>query len=238
MTMRQYQFGDTVDLRHEIRDADDELVDATAVLTLVAPDGTESEPGVSSGGTGLRDASFAVDQYGPYRFVWTVTGAVNDVARGQFYVADDDDELPPLISFGKLVNKLGYTPEDEERARAESILNEASSLIRDVAEKTWTNESTNALLEVPHRVRQIALAVVYRAFTNPEGLTQRTIGDSSKSFDRSKREGGEAVYLTAAEEAAIQKAAGVAGNGMVSVTLVSPYDAGSLLDPWDAVTAE
>lgn len=234
--MRQYQLGDTVDLRHEIRDVDDELVDATAVLALVAPNGTASAPGVSSGGTGLRDASFAVDQYGPYRFTWTVTGAVNDVARGQFYVADDDDDLPPLISFAKLVAKLGYEPEDEERNRAESILGEASSLIRDVAGTTWTNETTNALLTVPHRVRQIALSVVYRAFTNPEALTQRTIGDSSKSFDRSKREGGEAVYLTDAEKKAIERAAGT--SGMVSVTLVSPYNGGTQLDPWDEVTAE
>lgn len=234
--MRQYQLGDTVDLRHEIRDADDELVDAVAALTVIAPDGTEEEPGVSSGGTGLVDASFAVDQYGPYIFVWSVTGAVNDVVRGQFYVADDDDELPPLVGFAKLVAKLGYTPEDEERARAESLLVEASALIRDVAGKTWTNETTNALLEVPHRVRQIALSVVYRAFTNPEALSQRTIGDSSKSFDRAKREGGEAVYLTEAEEKAIQKAAGT--SGMTSVTLVSPYDAGTLLDPWEVVTAE
>lgn len=236
--MRQYQLGDTVDLRHEIRDDDDVLVDAVAVLSLVEPDGTVSAPGVSSGGTGLRDASFAVDQYGPYRFAWTVTGAVNDVARGQFYVADDDDELPPLIGFAKLVAKLGYAPEDEERERAESILFEVSSLIRDVASKTWTNETTNALLPVPYRVRQIALSAAYRAFTNPEALVQRTIGDSSKSFDRAKREGGEAVYLTADEEKAIQKAAGITGNGMVVVTQVSPYNGGTLLDPWDEVTAE
>lgn len=234
--MRQYQFDDTVDLRHEIRNADDELIDATAVLTVTAPDGTADTPAVTDAGTGLRDASFVVDQYGPYSYAWAVTGAVNDIARGQFYVADDDDELPPLIGFGKLVAKLGYAPEDEERTRAEAILIEASSLIRDVAGTTWTNETTNALLEVPHRVRQIALSVVYRAFTNPEGLSQRTIGDSSKSFDRAKREGGEAVYLTDAEEKAIQKAAG--SSGMVQVTLVSGYDAGSLIDPWDAVTAE
>jgi hypothetical protein len=236
MTMRQYQLGDTVDLRHEIRDTDDELTDATAVLTVFAPDATEDTPAVTDAGTGLRDASFVVDQYGPYSYIWETSGAVNDVARGQFYVADDDDELPPLVGFARLVAKLGYTPEDEERARAESILGEASSLIRDVAGITWTNETTNALLEVPHRVRQIALSVVYRAFTNPEGLTQRTIGDSSKSFDRSKREGGEAVYLTEAEEKAIQKAAGT--SGMVQVTLISGHDAGSLVDPWDAVTAE
>ncbi len=234
--MRQYQLGDTVDLRHEIRDTDDELVDATAALTVIAPDDTQSAPGLTDAGTGLVDASFEVDQYGPYTFIWAVSGAVNDVARGQFYVADDDDELPPLVGFSKLVARLGYTPEDEERTRADSILLETSSLIRDVAGTTWTNESTNALLAVPHRVRQIALSVAYRAFTNPEALTQRSIGDSSKSFDRSKREGGESVYLTEAEEKAIQKAAGA--SGMVQVTLTSAYNNGTLSDPWDEVTAE
>jgi hypothetical protein len=234
--MRQYQLGDTVDLRHEIRDADDELVDATASLTVIAPDATQSAPGVSSAGTGLVDASFEVDQYGPYTFIWSTSGAVDDVVRGQFYVADDDDDLPPLVSFSKLASKLGYFPEDEERTRADSILMEASALIRDVAGVTWTNESTNALTIVPARVRQIALSVAYRAFTNPEALTQRSVGDSSKSFDRSKREGGESVYLTEAEEKAIQKAAG--SSGMVVVTQISPYGGGTLLDPWDAVMAE
>ncbi len=234
--MRQYQLGDTVDLRHEIRDTDDELVDAAATLVVFLPDGTTDTPSASPAGTGLVDASFAADQYGPYTYVWTVTGAVNDVVRGQFYVADDDPDLPPLISFAKLVAKLGYTPEDEERTRADSILLETSALIRDVAGVSWTNATTGALDVVPFRVRQIALSVAYRAFTNPEALTQRTIGDSSKSFDRAKREGGEAVYLTEAEEKAIQKASGT--SGMTVVTQVSPYSGDSLLDPWEVVTAE
>jgi hypothetical protein len=234
--MRQYELGDTVDLQHRIEDVDGELVDATAVLTITLPDGTEDEPAVTSGGTGVRDAAFDATQYGPHTFVWTVSGAVNDVTRGQFYVADGDDELPPLISFALLGRKLGYTPEGEERLRAESILFETSSLIRDVAETTWVNETTNALLPVPHRIRQIALSVAYRAFTNPEALSQRTIGDSSKSFDRAGLDGGEAVYLTDAEEKAVQKAAGT--SGMTVVTLESPYSGGSLADAWDAVTAE
>lgn len=233
--MRQYQLGDTVDLRHEIRDVDDELVDAVATLAVTFPDGAVDTPAVTDAGTGLRDASVDADQYGPYTFAWTTTGAVADVTRGQFYVADDDDELPPLIGLDRLARKLGYMPEDDEADRARSILDEVSSLIRDVAATTWVNETTNALLPVPYRVRQIALSAAARAFTNPEALSQRTIGDSSKSYDRAGREGGEAVYLTDAEEKAVVRAAGE--SSMVVATLVSPYS-GPSLDGGDAVTAE
>lgn len=147
----------------------------------------------------------------------------------------ESEDLPPLAPLSALVRKLGYTPEDEEADRAEHILSEASDLIRDTGGVDWVDDN-GVLSGVPRRVAQICVAVAYRAFTNPEALSQRTIGDSSKSFDRAKREGGEAVYLTEAEEKAVQKAAGT--SGMVSVTLISPYDNGTLLDPWDAVTAE
>ena len=151
--------------------------------------------------------------------------------------SDDDDYLPPFANLAALSAKLGYTPEGAEANRATHLLDEASELIRDVAGKTWVG-TDGELAAVPRRVRLICVAAAYRAFTNPEGLSQRTIGDSSKSFDRTKREGGEDVYLTAAEEAAVRKAAGESGGGLMTVTMVSGYDAGSLIDPWDAVTAE
>ncbi len=147
----------------------------------------------------------------------------------------ESEDLPPLAPLAHLVRKLGYTPEGEESTRAENDLADASELIRDTAGENWVDDS-GVLTGVPRRVAQICVAVAYRAFTNPEALSQRTIGDSSKSFDRARREGGEAVYLTDAERKDILKAVG--SSGMVSVTLVSPYDAGSLVDPWDAVTAE
>jgi hypothetical protein len=152
---------------------------------------------------------------------------------------DDDDTLPPLASLESLVRKLGTTVDDlppGEAERGQHLLEEASELIRDVADKTWIDDVTGDVSAVPRRVRMICIASAFRAFTNPEALTQRTIGDSSKSFDRAKREGGEAVYLTDSEKKAIQGAAGT--SGMVQVTMISPYDAGTLADPWAAVTAE
>jgi len=133
----------------------------------------------------------------------------------------EDEDLPPLAPFSALVRKLGYTPDGAEADRAEHLLAEASELIRDVAGKDYVTED-GILDVVPRRVAKICVAAAFRAFNNPEGLTQRSIGDSSKSYDRTNREGGEDVYLTEAEERSIRRAAG--SSSMASVTLVTPYN--------------
>lgn len=235
--MRQYERGDTVSLRHEVRDADDQLVEGvTVAATVTAPDGTVAPVALAETSTGVHDGSYAATQYGPYRIRYEATGAVNDVRTAQFYVADSEVDLPPLASFDRFVRKLGYEPTETERDRAEQLLGEASELIRDVAAKTWTVEGTNALTAVPTRVANICVAAAFRAFTNPEALSQRSIGDSSKSYDRTGREGGEDVYLTADEERSVRRSD--SGGSMISVTLVTPYNPEAYPDPWAAVTAE
>lgn len=234
--MRQYELGDTVSLRHEVRNADDVLTSATVEATITRPDGTTATAAMTEGPTGIYDGVFAATQYGPYRVRMVVTGAVEDKRTFQFYVADPEVDLPPLASFERLVRKLGYTPAEGERERAERLLGEASGLIRDVAVKTWTDETTGALVGVPTRVADICVAAAFRAFGNPEALTQRSIGDSSKSYDRTGREGGEDVYLTSREEKSIRRVD--SGDSMISVTLVTPYTLGTIADPWAEVTAE
>jgi len=232
--MRQYEFGDEVGLRHEVRNLDDELIDATVAFSVTPPSGVVASITPDHSGTGLYDVAVPADEYGPWTFTWTVSGTVTDVEIGQFYIADPVSDVPPLAPFGRLVKKLGYTPVDAERDRAESLLVEASELIRDVAGKTWL-DADNALEGVPVRIANICVAVAFRAFGNPEALTQRSIGDSSKSFDRTSREGGEDVYLTKAEEAAIHRAAGT--SSLVAVTLVSPYNGTYTDDAGDLVWA-
>jgi hypothetical protein len=235
--MRRYDLNDTASLRHEVRNADDVLVAGAAVAaTVTAPDATSSAVVMTETSTGLFDGSYVVTQYGPYRVRFVVTGTVNDVRTVQFYAADPEVDLPPLASFGRFVRKLGYEPAGSERDRAEQLLGEASELIRDVAGKTWTNVTTGALEGVPVRVANICVAAAFRAFGNPEALTQRSIGDSSKSYDRTGREGGEDVYLTAEEERSVRRSD--SGSSMVNVTLVTPYNIGTIEDPWETVTAE
>lgn len=240
--MRRYDLGDPIPLRYLATDPDTGApVGVTGTLTLTKPGGATYDATPTSGGTGILDAVIPADQAataGRYAYVWSITGGVEDTEDGYFYVAAAEDEAPPLASFGMLARKLGALPEDfdeTERDRGEYLLDEASELIRDVAEKTWLT-TANALDNVPRRVARICVAAAARAFENPHGLSQRSIGDSSKSYDRQGREGGEAVYLTDQEERDIRKAAGI--SSFVPVTLVSPYSADQGLDVWDEVTAE
>jgi hypothetical protein len=132
-----------------------------------------------------------------------------------------NEDLPSLATLAMLTRKLGYTPTGAEADRAEHLLAEASELIRDVAGKTFTT-AQGVLDTVPRRVSMICVAAAFRAFNNPEALSQRSIGDSSKSYDRTSREGGEDVYLTDEEEKSIRRAS--ANSSMASVTLVTPYN--------------
>lgn len=234
-TLRRYDPGDSVTLLRSVEDSAGTPTDATVALTVTLPDGSTATPVVSHPDTGEYAASVPVTAYGVYRYMWSVTGAVVDVSTGSFYVADDVDVLPPLASLDRLIRKLGYTPTPEsELDRAAANLDAASDLIRDVAGKTWADPDTGALESVPRRVVSICVEATYRAFSNPEALSQRSIGDSSKSWDRAGREGGEGVFLTSAEEESVRKASET--SSFASIQVVSPYS-GVDLDTEDLVWA-
>lgn len=240
--MRRYDLGDPIPLRYEATDPDTGApVAISGALVLTKPNGTTYDGVAQSGGTGIVDVTIPTSQanaVGRYGYVWTITGGVEDTSDGYFYVGAADDEVPPLASFGMLARKLGGDPNDfdeTERDRGEYLLDEASEMIRDVAGKTWLT-ATNALDAVPRAVARICVAAAARAFENPHGLSQRTTGDRTTSFDRAGREGGEVVYLTDAEEAAVRRASGT--SRFNAVTITSPYSADSELDTWAEVTAE
>lgn len=239
--MRRYDPGDAADLRHTVRDLDGELVAAAVEFEITKPSGGIVPIAPTSDATGVYDVTVPaddLDELGRYRYRWIVGGNVDDSATGSLYVAggDDVDELPPLVSFERLVAKIGYEPLETERDRAEELLDQASELVRDAAGKTWADEGTGFVSGVPRRVRSIVVDVAYRAFTNPEGLSQRSIGDSSKSWDRAGREGGQIVYLTDDERRACRAAGGT--SSLRVVTLVSPYSGDPGGDAWAEVTVQ
>jgi hypothetical protein len=138
-----------------------------------------------------------------------------------------------------LRERLGYAawPSAYEEARAGSLLDDASELIRDAAGKTWLNDDESAVVDVPRPVQRICVTAAFRAYGNPQALSQRTIGDDSKSYDRAGLDGGEAVYLTPTEEARVIKAANGAASTFASVDLVSPYNGTYVDDEGDLVWA-
>lgn len=136
-------------------------------------------------------------------------------------------DRPTLATLAKLIEKIGYAPTGAEETRASDCLVEASELIRDEAGITWLNDAGSAVVNVPPRVERICLAAAFRGFDNAKGLSQRSVGDSSQSWDRAGVEGGSGVYLTDSERRAVVKAA--AGSSLSVVTVVSPYS-GDVVD--------
>jgi len=236
--VQRFNVGRPVPLRQLVTDENENPIAASGTLTFTRPDGTTGEGVVQSGGQGVLDVTLDaadVTQLGRYSYVWRITAPFSDAVPGVFYVALPDMDLPPLADFEQFVQKLGYRPEGAEAARADELLMDASELAREAAGMTWANAATGALLAVPRRVRGIVLEAAYRAFGNPEALSQRTIGDSSKAYHRTGVPGGEAVYLTPGEKDAIRKAAGGSSFASVGMTMGGGVRE---LDPWDEVTLQ
>lgn len=149
------------------------------------------------------------------------------------------DAVPPLAPLEDLKERLGYVawPNEAEESRAASLLDDASELIRDAAGKTWLNNDESAVVDVPRPVQRICVTAAFRAYGNPQALSQRTLGDDSKSYDRAGLDGGEAVYLTPTEEARVIKAANGTASTFMAVDLVSPYNGTYLDDDGELVWA-
>lgn len=126
--------------------------------------------------------------------------------------------LPALATTDALVLRLGVTLAGAELDRASAVLDDASALIRSEAGVDWVDEQ-GQLAGVPTVVESVALAVAYRAFRNPDGLGQASLGDASVSYDRGS--GQSAVYLTRDERRSIRRAAGTSAIG--AVELVAPW---------------
>jgi hypothetical protein len=82
--------GDRIAIRHEVRDPDGTLTAATVSVAVTQPDGTllSPAPTVTASSTGVYDAAFTADAAGVWRWTWTVSGAVVEVAHGSIDVAD------------------------------------------------------------------------------------------------------------------------------------------------------
>jgi hypothetical protein len=115
--------------------------------------------------------------------------------------------MHPLADVGGLEARLGRVFEGAEATRVIALLDDASSLVRDVAGKDWIDPDTGALELVPGTVRATVLRAVERAVRNPEGFSAESAGDYS--YQRTGVQPG--IYLTEAEEKAIRRAIGKSG---------------------------
>lgn len=121
-----------------------------------------------------------------------------------------------LVDTSELTARLGRSLDGTETTRAANVLEDASRLVLNVGDSTWTDD------DVPDVVATVVLQVARRAFENPDGVTQKSVGDASVSYGGARQGGSTdgALYLTKEERRIVRKAAGV---DLTAVTLESPY---------------
>lgn len=100
---------------------------------------------------------------------------------------------PSLATIEDMEARLGHPIDDEdERTRAQSLLNDASALIRFEANQTWmTTDEPPALGPVPDFIVALTVRAAMRGWFNPAGIEAAQLGAVSVRY------GG--AWLTAAE---------------------------------------
>lgn len=125
-----------------------------------------------------------------------------------------------LASVADLEARLGRQLDQIERVRALAVLEDVSSLARDVAGRTFLNEAGTAIEGLPSTVRSVVIKAAERAMRNPDGYTAESVGDYN--YQRPGVEDG--VYLTEREEKLIRRALGRTGLWTQPVTRGEAYD--------------
>lgn len=121
-----------------------------------------------------------------------------------------------LVDQAAFEERLGRTLTDtSEIARANAALEDASTVVLEVGDDTWTSA------DVPEAAATVVLSVARRVFENPEGATQKSVGDLSVSYGSvSSGSVANPLELTSRERRRVRSAAGLT---LTSMTLVSPY---------------
>ena len=142
--MSTYDVGDQALLRHEIRVAGT-LTDATVVLAVVAPDGTASAPSVTHVSTGVYTATVPVTQAGPWTYVWTMSGAVVDVAAGFF--SAQNPATPTYLTVDALKRYLGpITDAVEDDLLADAVASVSREIDSHCGRRFYADQTATARL--------------------------------------------------------------------------------------------
>lgn len=115
--------------------------------------------------------------------------------------------LPSLAEVRDLEARMKRTFEsNEDLAWAESVLDEASTIVREESGKSWLDPDDPSVIVAPDIVKTITLRVAQRAISNPDGYSAETAGDYSYQRNGVGPDGG--LYLTPWEIEKLRKVGG------------------------------
>lgn len=134
-----------------------------------------------------------------------------------------------LISLADFTDRYEKTLDVEGEARVATLIDDASALVVQTVNDSDVTDVWKAD-GAPSAVVPVLVSMVRRAIDNPEGVSQKSVGDASMSWGSSR--GGssrpsEALYLTTNERRIVRRAA---GTDHTSMTLESPYTGTSTVD--------
>lgn len=107
--------------------------------------------------------------------------------------------LPALATLEQLADRLGMAVDELNEARAQAALDDASVLVRSETGFTWVDAEGELIEDVPDIAVAICLAVAKRAYENPSGATQKTVGDVSVTYPETS------AYLTLDERRVLSR---------------------------------
>lgn len=132
------------------------------------------------------------------------------------------DALTPLAEISDLEKRMKRTFESsEDRDEAESVLDEASEIVREESGQTWLDPEHPDVVTAPRIVVRIVLRVAERRLRNPDGLSSETAGDYS--YQRNGVGADGASYLTEWELGVLRKYAGRTGMWTQPITRGDTY---------------
>jgi hypothetical protein len=130
--------------------------------------------------------------------------------------------LPPFATVQDLEVRLGVVVgslSGLDLARAQANLDDASAIIREVANTDWVDVD-GVTLTAPPVVAVVCRTAALRAYNNPNGYTSETIGDYGYQLSQKNTE----VYLTDSEALTVRRAADAKTGGAYSVRTPAPFD--------------
>lgn len=122
--------------------------------------------------------------------------------------------LPALATLDDLETRLGQSVDGPDVGQALWLLEFASDRVRARTGRTWTDDD-GALLDVPSLATKVTVEMVFRAVTNPEGVTQDTAGPFTLSFGP---EAAQRIYIAREERDDLRSLSARSGLGVISTT--------------------
>lgn len=168
--------GDRVNVQYLSYNASGVLTNATVTLTVTDPAGATSNPTVTNTSTGQYDASFTLNLAGLWSWVWSVSGAVVDVATDNVFAASPSP--PTYASMTELKAYVGIADTADDPKLQDALVSASRGIEHFCRRAFWPTLTATARVFHPRFPR---LAVVDDFWTTT-GLIVKTDTSDSGTF--------------------------------------------------------